>query len=951
MKKILLIGLIFITSCSNTSSSSVDSANSSTTFTTATSSFNSSVFFEEVRNITISAASDSLLQTVENIRPVTVTATTNQGVSPDLSYEWFVNGVKSNQFARIFEFTPPSTGNYDIQVLVNRVASNTLRIQVNKPTIAIDAIEFLSNRVLEVRADSGLSFSSNDLEIANYVFYPQLNVYNIELEKSLQQGTTAIININKNGYNQAVRTLTFDTRKVEVKEVFINKELTNITGTSFDLEKPHTLNVNGTKVGPSTFTEIDISFKTTNIVGDNVNYIFENSSRPSGALTIPSFLGAADINNNQEIVFNFKANLSTISGSYGFRIRVGQTSLNLIIRVKDALPNIELSKFIVDDESFNMVVFDAVKSSPSVLSAASGVKAIDEIFTLSKDTLDYKFKEISFSFTAKNFNVPDNLLDFTQANPNQIIVNLLGPNDSQIIRTTSLSQLNFPPITLIRGFSSLINVRQRIDSSTISGSYKFIIRVLEAGTEVYRKEINLEFLDPTPKLTFSSTLSDENKGSVPTIISIDSLLPDQLYLEIEKPSRVGLDSKILKVNTIISDFESSINQNLAPANTYLGKNNLGDGQVVRELLVFKKSYIGPSTINPAVVNTKDSLVALELGIDISTTDYVSFNQDGEKVVRSRLSSDTSLFNFYRATNSNQVEIEDTFIFEINHTTTPGIYTFSITIGKISQSFKVNVMPANPRIDLTLSTNNKYQFDQVSNTYSINLDNSNEAEITFDLVILNTQLPANNQLLLRVETYDNDGIGNISSLNYQVFEKAGNDGHLLSPVLVNRLHNGESTLIFSKVGMYRFIVANNQFSTEVIVEIRPYPTLEIVQLLFDEAAAIRYFDGNYMINTDKSNLKLGLSVAPINLSDSVYYKIYANIVEFSSSLGENNLILMDFSNKKTGKIEYMIENVSFDDNNLIARQFFVALYHKNIENEEQFDLFGHKEVIIYLTNFS
>ncbi|MDD4065503.1 MAG: hypothetical protein PHY11_00720 [Bacilli bacterium] len=134
--------------------------NSSSSQSTSTSSY------AAVSSITLSAAAETLEQISTSLQKVTVSATLNSGVNPAQELEWYVNGTKSSQAGKSFEYTPTAVGEYAIVAKVGSVSSNTVTVKVAaqgdtlKITLSKDGASkttsyLYDTRSLEVSAVSG----------------------------------------------------------------------------------------------------------------------------------------------------------------------------------------------------------------------------------------------------------------------------------------------------------------------------------------------------------------------------------------------------------------------------------------------------------------------------------------------------------------------------------------------------------------------------------------------------------------------------------------------------------------------------------------------------------------------------------------------------------------------------------------------------------------------------
>jgi len=944
----LLISFLFITGCFN-NASSVSSMTSSSNISVTTSITQT----QQLSQILISAPTDQLIQNVTDIKTISVSSSLNSGTDSIFNYEWYVNGVKSVQTGTLFEFTPNKEGKFDIQLLVNRVASNILSVAVNKADLIIDNVRFLNSRVLELKAPAGMSFKTKTDNLVSSQEYDYIkNVYLLNLNRQLGQGEKITVEGFKDNFNTWSKEITFDTRSIKISTVTINNAITSFKeNLPIEINKPHYIQNNGVKTDTSFSNVLKLNFSSKDLNGTNLNYEIENTLNPVGSTRAPRIQGLVSVldNNAGNVEFEFRVNTSTVAGLYSFRFTISNTSFVFSIKVNVPVQEVSLNDIVISDEKFGVIVSEGLKDNPNITSNQIGIQGEANKFTIIKNSLNYEFKLFVFSVKASNFNVPDNLIDNSSINPNQLQVTLTTPDGSTQLRTSGVNQLTMPSIVPMRSFVENLVVSQRIDESTPIGIYTYRFKVLQAGLEIYSKDILIEIVDPKKEIEFITSLEDENKdGENSFEIELESISDTSYVFEVGKPSRANLDLKTVRIDAVIKNYESSINLGGSPSVTYIGRTQVGDDQTIRDLVPFIKTYTGPSTINSNLNNSVNTRVGLEIGQSVDLDGYTTVNENNIRVVTNRLVSDETEYLFYRANNSDEIIINDTFVFEIDYLTSPGTYRFKLVVGALEKEVEIIVLPSNPRIDLSITSDFIVDYDE-NNTYYLNMNKEDSIDVIFGLEILNVDLPSNGTLFLRLETDTPDLSGNVFNSNIVVSEKPGNDGHLLSPALVSQLQGGESSLNIAKTGVYRYKIGYGVVSTEIRLVVQPYPTLEIVDIIAKEELIVRFFDDNYIINSNQDQIELEISVKTVNLTDETYYKSYNEITDFEPSVELDQLTLLDFNTEKEAIIEYVIDTFEFNGDSLLVYEFYIALFQKDIENEELFKLVGHKKITVYLTD--
>jgi hypothetical protein len=94
---------------------------------------------------------------------VTVTASLNANTNPNLTLEWYVNGVKQAQISRIFDFTPTEAGSFAIQAKIGNLSSNTLTVTATNPVLVIESAEFVKGNVILLPSHQKIRESMCDL--------------------------------------------------------------------------------------------------------------------------------------------------------------------------------------------------------------------------------------------------------------------------------------------------------------------------------------------------------------------------------------------------------------------------------------------------------------------------------------------------------------------------------------------------------------------------------------------------------------------------------------------------------------------------------------------------------------------------------------------------------------------------------------------------------------------
>ena len=493
------------------------STSSSTNSTTSSSVATSTSAFANVTSVTLSAASDGLTQVVGSLKTVVVTAALNAGTNPTTPVVWTVNGVESKQTGRVFEFTPTTVGTFNIQAKVGTTVSNLVPVSVTSTSVSslvvITDVEFDDTDTLFIDATPGSTISISGKTILPSSFYDLTEkVYVVNVKEAFKDGDSAVLTVVREGLTQATRTITYDTRKIEVNKATFNGDSDEIelaTDGAYEVVRPHILSSTGGLNAASYPVVLDLKSTSLNTTA-LVNYRLERLSAPTGAAAFVADIGQTTISSgnagDKEIRFNVTR--TTPVGNYVFKLTLGAVSQEFTVRVLDTTPTLEL----VDDV---ITLQLGTKAENTVSNAATEIEEVGGVFEITKDYLPTQFKQFSFSFNAENINVPTNLLGTATApintNPNQILVSVVAPDGIPSMRVTTASPFSQSPLPNPQSFRNVLSdftVTQKLDASTAVGDYVYTVRVLQLGTEIHRETLTVRVKAPTPSMTVVGTVTD-----------------------------------------------------------------------------------------------------------------------------------------------------------------------------------------------------------------------------------------------------------------------------------------------------------------------------------------------------------------------------------------------------------------------------------------------------------
>jgi hypothetical protein len=534
MKKILRLVTtsvltLTLVACGEASSSVSNGTNTSSSVSSTTSAF------ANVSTITLSAASDVLTQTMGTQKAVVVQAALNANTNPSLALEWFVNGTKSNQTGRVFEYTPAAAGTFEIQAKSGSVLSNKINVTVGAAAFAITGeIKVVDADTIEFTAPGGATVAVTNNEVLDSSYYDlKKGIYVINLKTALKQNTSATLTLTREGNASVSKLFTFDTRKLESAIALGSTALKAEADGSFKITRPHTI-VAGANGGENdTVNTYSMSFAATELGSATpVAFQFKTVSVPTGGTKIADSTGqrlvgtAAASSAGQ---FSFSVDKDTPVGAYKYEYTVNGKVSNVVVNVVAPEQKIEFttiagsaSVFTLDDKAtasptgqkFNMQFVQTGTTQLTnarvyaLVPNAAGQYEVTKDFLQDvdsdKDTLTARtavYKTISFTLNGSNFGVPTTLVEQTSIEPNQVIVSMTGPNNTTFMRVTSPtpSQSALPTPDAFRADFSGFAVSQYIDASTIPGLYTFSVRVLQLGTEIATQKVEVLVKAPEVK--------------------------------------------------------------------------------------------------------------------------------------------------------------------------------------------------------------------------------------------------------------------------------------------------------------------------------------------------------------------------------------------------------------------------------------------------------------------
>jgi hypothetical protein len=788
MKKILRLVTTSVLTLTLVACGEASSSVSTSGTQTSSSVPNVSSAYANVTSVTLSAATATLTQVLGAQRRVTVTAALNANTNPNLSLEWFVNGVKQAQISRIFDFTPTEAGSFAITARVGNLSSNTLTVTVGLPIAVVTAEKFVDSKTLELTAEGGFNVAVTGATLDDSSFYSITDgKYVLKFKSAVTQGAAVTVNLSREGFQTLSKAVVFDERVFELDEVTPPAlgEIDLVNGV-YQVVKPSDLTIS------KTYT---IKLEHKNVLSTTaVNFGLETTV-PAGATAVTTQSELKTGTNADDLSKQFVINSATTPGLYTFKVSAGSRNVEVKVNVIEANPEIVIHKPYIADldgnlevENFQMKLFKSAAApgagvTPTagatvyepVVAGADGIFEIEKPFlTETSDNNNYfltgagsigQTYEFAFTFIARNFAEPG-----TSGVNNTFSVALVGPSafGGELTYSTMPLEDNaantaLPTLTAFSGgytyglttTSHLREIVQKFDRGTPAGVYTFTISAGQAGAEITR-QVKVRLVEPQPKLDF--VLAGYN-NSIRTLEVDDSVVDTYV---IEKPAATGV-SNVLEFYKVLSNyisFEATVDEQVADSLLLAADKKLFtsattlDAAVIRlgsldgaaanvttgaqtgkfyKYVDFSLGVVGPSNLIAPVLTTKlivfpdhekDSVVLFDNTAPTTTGDITNASYPNLDNGRDILDAVTQ-----------GAAVMNRPALTINNQTVAGTYTLTFRVDNLVRVIKIVVKDPAGKMILSSSTSSMLKIDTSENVLLVNQDSST----TLNPLVLNNQL--------------------------------------------------------------------------------------------------------------------------------------------------------------------------------------------------------------------
>jgi hypothetical protein len=595
MKKILRLVTTSVLTLTLVACGEASSSVASSTPTTSGSVSSQVSNFANVTSITISAASNTLKQLVGATQTVSVVAAINANTNPATPLEWYVNGVKTGQTGRIFEFVPTVVGDFKIQAKVGNTASNELTVNLAAPVFAVTSAAFVDASQIKIVAPAGAKVTLTGATLADTSVYDiALGAYILDLKAAVKQGDQVTVRLEREGSQTLNQVLTFDTRKLELTKLTYGGVTVKAGADGvFEIVRPFDVGA----VYAKTYT---LDLTATNILSATTNTEFKLEN------TAP--VGAAPIANRNELIGAtlsdpvFTVSSTTVLGVYTHKVTVGVKTLEIKVRVVEPQKEIE----IVEDSYTNLTLATAITGLPAgddglrdlvtgepiefgisygdlpleqdssgafvVVKPFSTIAAVDSDLGGTRNLTN----SLRFELLVTNFAKPEfgaNTLSVAITGPSVnlganatlfagIEAGLQAHIDDNNTLLTDLQDVDFNGTLLSTGgapeTSGLFEVEQLIDKDTPVGTYTFTVSAGPIGSKT-TKDIVVKVVAPTPTLDFFMDVYKSTQGGASGFVATRNHLiaKNGDTYTIEKPVAAG-DTYNLEWFTLLKNWESQL---------------------------------------------------------------------------------------------------------------------------------------------------------------------------------------------------------------------------------------------------------------------------------------------------------------------------------------------------------------------------------------------------------
>jgi hypothetical protein len=578
---VLTLTLVACGEASSSVSSSVNTGNGSVP--------NVSSAYANVTSVTLSAATATLTQVMGAQRRVTVTAALNANTNPNLTLEWYVNGVKQAQISRIFDFTPTEAGSFAIQAKIGNLSSNTLTVTATNPVLVIESAEFVKGNVIEVEGTAGANVVLVGATLADTSFYSIAEgKYVLNLVEPVAKGGRVTVRLEKQGFQTLTQEVVYDVGKFTLTSLTIKDFAadTAYAGVAADgtykIVKPFDSGASFVKTYNINLSQVDV----IPLVGTVT--LVQELTVPAGAVAVPTSTQLVD----SISAFPFNVTNTTVAGLYVHKFTLDGKTVEVKVMVEEPKAAVEIANetyshinLVTGGNTNYEFVFrkdlngdgdfaDAGEAVP-VTKDASGAYLIEKL-NHTFDFAEFEFRVLASSFVKPEF--AKNQMTVTVAGPDlfgtvgQLFagINTAYPtNGNQTALGTTAVDFAGATLSTFVGAVETSHTRlisQKIDYGTPSGTYTFTIKAGEFGKEV-TKDVVVKIVDPVARLDFvledltsggniAANVAPINAPAVPVKVgSLVQTSPD--VYEITKP--LNTESTLsLPWFTVLTNYQSEV---------------------------------------------------------------------------------------------------------------------------------------------------------------------------------------------------------------------------------------------------------------------------------------------------------------------------------------------------------------------------------------------------------
>jgi hypothetical protein len=714
------------------------------------------------------------------------------------------------------------------------------------------------------------------------------------------------------GTDGGARSITFALTKDSIPGAYVYRYTLGVKSVQFTVN----VKVPVREITNDKFELLDLSTVTPDWDVTNFNLFFKangaafsGNAAASGAVgVVANADGSFDITKNylkgateyKEIGFSFDGQFFDVPANLVAQTGVSPNQVSLSVLAPDGTANVRVQAAVT------------ANTIPAVVSFRDSFSNFNVPFRFDNDTVVGKY-----TFTLSVRQLGEVILT------KDVVVNVKAPVADIKLGTIEQRTTDTAPATTTEAdattywfntYSNQINIAQ--DTVSWSNAQQRQIAVVTAapsgasndpiGTMVFLKDTSANlgslFIKKDAGFWTGGTTAMVTVTSVPQAIFAPGSATNEVIYKFEKVKDndfkiqrpvAGADTQVLIIPFTLENYESPAKPAALAADAFSGLTDT----LRKELLTYKRTYVGPMTL-PSAFNL-DSKAAVELGVANATA-----------TVNNLATTPVAFTRFGTASALSSVSLGNQFVFEVNSLTSAGSYKFTIQIGELTEVVNILVEEPVAQVDFKVVTNATNTVD-ATHKFTLGADgkyygtlgwagaNGSGGAIFADLsLLMRNMFPGTTNVaysVTRVTPKTSDTFANVLAYSATAADagitlSAGRNGHLQAPALLVLITGDAigasalgtnttrstsitapqslSRLDITEAGNYKLTVTVAGVTKVIDLVVNKYPTLTI------KSSDAQLVDGAYVVKASADAIKVKLSLEGSNLpSGSLFYKVF------------------------------------------------------------------------------